>query len=170
MLGRLLRPLTSLLLAMLEEESAAVLAASLTFGMVLGFVPKDNVLALLLGALLLALRFNLTLSTASAAVFSGIAAMLDPIAHALGRAVLTLPSLTNFFGWMYELPLVPWTRLNNTVVMGSLLLALALSTPLYLTARYLVVQYRPTLLEWLRQTGLETWLHAADGNFPRRAT
>ncbi|HTN76481.1 MAG TPA: TIGR03546 family protein [Pirellulaceae bacterium] len=169
MIGRLLRPLTSLLMAMLEEESAALLAASLTFGMLLGFIPKDNLLAVALGVMLLALRFNLTIATTSAAVFSAIAVVLDPIADALGRAVLTHPQLDHFWSTLYELPLAPWTRFHNTVVMGSLLLALALATPVYLSTRYLIVQYRPWLHEWLKQSGLEPLLHAAEGSGSRRS-
>jgi uncharacterized protein (TIGR03546 family) len=169
MIARILKPLTSLLIAMLREDSAAVLAASLTMGMMAGFLPKDNLLAIVFGVLLLSLRFNLTVATASAAVFSGVAAMFDPIAEALGRAVLTHHSLDPLWAWVYQLPLAPWTRFNNTVVMGSLLLALALATPMYLTSRYLVVQYRPRLLDWLRQTGFEQWLDALDGSTERRA-
>jgi uncharacterized protein (TIGR03546 family) len=159
----MLRPITSLLLAILDDESSLVLAASLTYGMILGFVPKDNLLAAILGAFLLAGRFNLTVGTASAALFSGLAAMFDSVADALGRSVLTHADLSPFWAWLYQLPLAPWTRFNNTVVMGSLLLALGLATPLYLTVRFLLVQYRPRLTTWVNQSGVRQWLGIAGG-------
>lgn len=162
MLARMLRPLLSLITAVLEEESPRVLAASLAFGLVLGFVPKDNLLAVLLGMLLLALRFNLTLATTSAALFSGVAAMLDPVADALGRSVLTHPSFAPLWASLYELPLAPWTRFNNTIVMGSLLLALALVSPTYLTSLQLVTRYRPLVMQWLHQLKVDALLRATN--------
>ena len=150
----MLRPLLSLLTEALEEESPRVLAASLAFGMLLGFVPKDNLIMVVLGILMLALRFNLTLTTTSAALFSGVAAMFDPIADALGRAVLTHPLFAEFWARLYEIPLLPWTRFNNTVVMGSLLLALGLMTPMYLVCVRLVERYRPAVAVWVKQCNL----------------
>jgi uncharacterized protein (TIGR03546 family) len=158
MLARILRPLTSLMMAILAEESSAVLAGSITFGMMLGFVPKDNLLAPLLGIFMLLLRLNLTVTTASAATFSGIAAMLDSVADAVGRAVLTIPSLSPLWTALYELPIVPWTRFNNTVVMGSLLIAAALALPLHLTIRYLLMRYRPAVKQWIKEQGIDVWL------------
>jgi uncharacterized protein (TIGR03546 family) len=159
--ARLLRPLLSLITAVLEEESPRVLASSVAFGLLLGFVPKDNLIAPLLAALMLALRFNLTLATTSAALFSGVAAMLDPVADSLGRSVLTHPSFAPLFAWLYELPLLPWTRFNNTIVMGSVLLALALVSPVYLGALQLVTRYRPLAIEWSRRLKVDELLQAA---------
>jgi uncharacterized protein (TIGR03546 family) len=156
----MLRPLMSLLAAILEEESPRVLAASLVMGLVIGFIPKDSLIAPILGIFLLAFRFNLTLATASAAFFSGVAAALDPVADALGRAVLTHPSFVGLWAWLYELPLAPWTRFNNTVVMGSLLLALGLASPAYMVALQLVEKYRPTVLEWIKRLHVDELLQA----------
>jgi uncharacterized protein (TIGR03546 family) len=150
--------MASLIMAVLEEDSPQVLAASLTFGLLLGFVPKDNLIAALLGMLLLALHFNLTVATTSAALFSGIAAMLDPVADALGRSVLTHSSFAPFWAKLYELPLAPWTRFNNTIVMGSLLLALALATPMYLGSLQVVTRYRPLALAWFKRLKVDAWL------------
>lgn len=160
MFARMLRPLLSLVMAVLEEESPRVLAASLAFGLVLGFVPKDNLLAALLGLLLLAMRFNLTLATTSAAVFSGVAAMLDPVADALGRSVLTHPTLSPLWALLYELPLAPWTRFNNTIVMGSLLLSLGLMSPTYMLSLQLVTRYRPLAIAWVKRLKVDALLRA----------
>lgn len=162
MLARMLRPLLSLVTAVLEEESPRVLAASLAFGLVIGFVPKDNLIAAALGILLLTLRFNLTLATTSAALFSGVAAMLDPVADALGRSVLTHPSFAPLWAWAYQLPLLPWTRFNNTIVMGSLLLSLALVSPTYLGSLQLVTKYRPLVIRWLQQFKVDVILQATN--------
>jgi uncharacterized protein (TIGR03546 family) len=161
-MGRLLRPLTSLLLAILEEQSTALVAASITYGMILGFVPKDNLLAVALGCMLLAWRFNLTVGTTSAAIFSGIAAMFDAVAEPLGRAVLTHPQLVDLWTWLYQVPLMPWTRFNNTVVMGSLLLALGLATPTYLTVHYFLARFRPVVKQWIADNGWRQWLGMAE--------
>lgn len=162
MLVHLLRPLLSLITEALEEESPRLLAASLAFGMLLGFVPKDNLIAAALGVLMLALRFNLTVAMTSAAMFSAMAAILDPIADALGRAVLTHSAFIDFWARLYQIPLLPWTRFNNTVVMGSLLLALGLVTPMYLGAIHLIERYRPPVVAWVKQFKLDQLLGTAN--------
>jgi uncharacterized protein (TIGR03546 family) len=60
----------------------------------------------------------------------------------VGSAILTGAGLEGFFTTLYNLPLVPFTRFNNTVVMGALAAGLALWIPVFLLARVLVRVYR----------------------------
>lgn len=102
-----------------------------TLGMVLGLLPKDNLLALSLAVLIFATRVNIVTSLLTAVGFSLIAGLLDPLTHSVGWSLLTYPPLETVWTVMHELPLVPWASFNNTVVLGSFALGLAMFYPTY---------------------------------------
>jgi len=54
-------------------------------------------------------------------------------------------------GW-YNIPLVPYTNFNNTVVLGSFVAWLVLMVPIFFAARYGVAKYRATIGERVRQS------------------
>ena len=51
---------------------------------------------------------------------------LDAGIDALGLKVLREPSLSGLWTQMYNAPLIPWTRFNNSMVMGATVLAFVL--------------------------------------------
>lgn len=110
------------------------LAWGLALGVLLGIVPHGNLLALALLLVILSLRINHGMMAVTAAATSFLAWRLDPFSDALGGYLLAHPSLTDFFVMAWQLPLVPWTEINNTVVVGSLTIGLLLLFPLYLVA------------------------------------
>jgi uncharacterized protein (TIGR03546 family) len=77
---------------------------------------------------------------------------LDPWAGKIGALILSMPTLTPLWTLLYNIPLVPFTRFNNTVMMGSVILALILAIPIYLGVKWAVVQYR---LRWYQT--VEQW-------------
>ena len=93
-------------------------------GLLLGLVPKANLLAPVLAMLLLALRLHMATYVLTALVTSLVAPLTDPITHRVGYFLLTEPHLAVVWQWLYRQPLVAWTALNNTVVMGSLIFSL----------------------------------------------
>ena len=67
--------------------------------------------------------------TAVAVTF--LATRLDPYSHAVGDYVLAHPELSATASRLWELPLMPWTDLNNTVVLGSFLIGLGALIPIF---------------------------------------
>jgi uncharacterized protein (TIGR03546 family) len=110
------------------------LAASFTLGMILGLVPKGNLIAVSLCAMLFALRVNKGLAVAAAILFSLVSPWIDSFTHKLGAIVLTIESLQPVYAWLYALPLGPWLGFHNTVVTGSLLVGVYLAYPAYCLA------------------------------------
>lgn len=131
MLLWLLRNLLYLRTAIKSTDTPRMLAVSVAMGMVLGMVPKGNLLAVALVMVILAFRVNVAVAMVSALAFSLIGPLTDPLTHRLGHWVLTRPALWPHWAQLYELPLAPWTRFNNTVVMGSILLGAGLFYPSY---------------------------------------
>jgi hypothetical protein len=60
-----------------------------------------------------------------------LATLLDPYSDQVGSYILTHPKLQDSFASAWQLPLVPWTDLNNTVVMGSFLIGVASLGPVF---------------------------------------
>ena len=52
----------------------------------------------------------------------------------------------------FNAPVVPYTNFNNSIVLGSFLVWLALSLPIFFAARYGVSRYRATLGERVRRS------------------
>ncbi len=118
------------------------LALGCALGLILGLVPKGNLLALAIATLVCSLRLNLLAAMLSTLVFSFLAPWLDPVTHVIGLAVLGNDSLTDHWRALYQYPLAPWTSFNNTVVLGSLLLGGGISVPFYLLVKFLCGQLR----------------------------
>ena len=111
------------------------LAAGFTIGMVVGLLPKGNLVALSLCVLLFSQCVNKGLSLIAIVLFSWIGTACDPLTHRLGASVLESPSLQACYASIFDLPLGPWLGFDNTVVTGSLLLGLYLAYPVYWLSR-----------------------------------
>jgi uncharacterized protein (TIGR03546 family) len=96
--------------------------------------------------LIFMLRVNTASAFLSAAVFSLVAYVGDPLFNKLGYLLLTAAPLQGLWTAMYNTPLVPWTRFNNTLVLGSLAFALAFFWPYYLLKAWGVRKYRENIL------------------------
>ncbi len=131
MVSRVFRLLRSAKALFTAAGSPRQIAFGVALGMMIGLVPKGNMTALLLLLVLLATHANLAAGLAAAALFSWVGMWTDRLAHLVGLAVLKAGPVQPVGAWLYDVPLAPWTALNNTVVLGSLLLGLVLFYPVY---------------------------------------
>ena len=75
-----------------------------------------------------------------------------PVFDWIGHRLLLAESLRGLWTSLYNMPVVPLTNFNNTVVLGSLVFALLLSVPLFFVLRWAVARYRVTIGERVRQS------------------
>lgn len=119
-----------------------------SLGMIPGLTPLSSPHNLLVLLALLFLRANLSAALLSWALFSVLAYGLDPLFHRLGLFLLTgIDSLQGFWTSLYNAPLVPYTRFNNSVVLGSLVFSILAFYPFYRAGCLMVLKYRETFLE-----------------------
>jgi uncharacterized protein (TIGR03546 family) len=111
--------------------SPRAIAFGFALGMMIGLMPKGNLTVAAISILVLATQTNLAAAALSGVAFTWATTWTDPLAHRIGSAILTQPSWQKSFARLYEMPLVPWTGFNNTVVLGSLVLSLVLFYPVY---------------------------------------
>lgn len=131
MFSAVLRPVRYFVEALANGDAPQRIGLGVALGMLVGLVPKGNLTAVVLGVLALSLQANLAAVLGSAGLFTLLSVWVDPLAHDVGLRVLSRPGLQSIGAWLYDLPLVPWTALNNTVVFGSLLLGAVLFWPVY---------------------------------------
>jgi len=131
MIGWFLRPGRALVKVLTDADSSWQIALGFALGMLIGLAPKGNLIALALGVTLFASRANLGAAALSAFLFTWIGMLLDPISHRIGLGLLEFSPLRPMWTWLFNQPVVPWTAFNNTVVLGSLVLGLALFYPVF---------------------------------------
>lgn len=146
-----LRPLRFLAQALILETTPRQLAWGAALGMLIGLVPKGNLIAIGLMTLFCALRINIAAGTAAISLFTWCGLYLDPVSHRLGHWVLTNEALQPLFTTLYNKNLVPWTAFNNTVVLGSTLIGLALVLPVYGITKPVFDRFAPRIAERLKQ-------------------
>lgn len=154
MLGILAR-----ILKVLNSETApAQIAAAVLLALFMGLSPLGAPHNLLILLLVLVLRVNLSLFLVSLALFSGVAWLLDPLAHSLGLALLQAGALEGLWTSMYNTGFWRFIGFNNTLILGQLVIALALAVPLFLAVTFIVRNYREHLMERVQQSRLMLFL------------
>jgi uncharacterized protein (TIGR03546 family) len=146
-----LRPVRFLAQALVLETTPRQLAWGFALGMMIGLIPKGNLIAVALMTLFCALRINVAAGTAAIFLFSWVGMLLDLVSHRLGHSLLTTAALQPVWTSLYNLNLVPWTAFNNTVVLGSTLIGLALLLPVYALMRPLFDKFAPQWAEHLKK-------------------
>lgn len=136
------------------QDTARQVAFGCALGMLLGLLPKGNLLAVFVSTLILCTRVNLGTAMVSTLAFSVIGINLDILTHSLGLTTLSYAPLLPVWKMLYRIPFVPWTSFNNTVVMGSLLVGLVMFYPVYRLSYWLCSRWRQRAGE--RQTGSQS--------------
>ena len=152
------RPLRLVADAVAADAGPAPFARGVALGMLVGLVPKENLTAALLAVLLAAVRVNLPAAGLAAVIFSLVGSLADPLTHVVGKSLLTGEWLRGTWASFFQLPLAPWTGLNNTVVLGSLLLGLGLLYPVYRGAVAAHPRVVPPIAARVRKSRLGAWL------------
>ncbi|MFC1521734.1 TIGR03546 family protein [Elusimicrobiota bacterium] len=135
--------LKSIIQVLSGKKSPQAMAAGFALGAILGLMPKDN----LFGIAVFLVFFLTTVDKGSAFMaaflFTPIGYLLDTPAHNIGYLLLAdTQSLTPLWTYLYNTPIIPWTKFNNTVVMGHLVIGLILYIPNYFLFKYLVGYYQ----------------------------
>ena len=129
-----------------EGQTPAQVAGGFALGSILGLSPMLTLQGIVVWLVILVLDVNLSAALLALTVFSLFAFLLDPVFHWVGYQILTnIDALTGFWTMLYNAPIAPLTRFNNTVVMGSFISALVLFLPVYIGMKKFVVAYRASV-------------------------
>ncbi len=123
------------------------IAAGLAFGIFLGFAPFLSLQTFFVLLVCFLFRVQLGAAFLAAFFFKFVAYLTDPVADPIGRALLEHPSLRELWSHMYNMPLIPMTRFNNSIVMGSFAISIILCPILFFVFRFIIVKYQQTLVK-----------------------
>jgi uncharacterized protein (TIGR03546 family) len=151
-MGLILKQLFSFIKLLNSETGNISLALGMTCGFILGMTPTLSLHSLLIFLILFFFRIQIGAALIAAFFFKFVAFLLDPAFHAVGIKVLEMESLQGIYTTLYNMPLIPFTRFNNSIVMGSAVITFALSPIVFLLSQYFIIKYRVTVLARFKET------------------
>ena len=129
-----------------EGQTPAQVAGGFALGSILGLSPMLTLQGLIVWLVILVLDVNLSAATLSLLIFSLFAFIFDPLFHHLGYYLLVdIEGLKDVWMALYNAPIAPLTRFNNTVVIGSFVSALIFFPLVYIGMKKFVIAYRTTV-------------------------
>lgn len=152
-----IRTVRMMLKGVMHAPSAKQVALAIALGVAVGLVPKGNLLAFALGAVMCALRLNLPVAIATAVVVSLTAHFADPVFDILGGVLLTAEPLKPLWVAISEWPFSAWLQFNNTVVLGAFLIAIAQIYPTYRLTKPTCEKLLPRIMGRLQNSRVMRW-------------
>lgn len=151
-MGLILKQIFAFIKLLNSDTGTVSLAAGLTCGFILGMTPVLSLQSLLVFLILFFFRIQIGAAFLAAFFFKFIAYLLDPVFDLVGRKVLEMPALEPLFTKLFNMPIIPFTRFNNSIVMGSGVITILLSPIVFIICQRLIIKYRETILARFKTT------------------
>lgn len=148
----LFKQLFSLLKLLNSETGQNQIAAGIAAGFILGMTPAFSLQTLIVFLCLFVFRIQMGMAFLACFFFKFVAWILDPAFHVVGSAVLEANALHGLWTTLYNMPIIPLTRFNNSIVMGSGVVTLLLAPFVFVVSRIAVVKYRETVVARFKET------------------
>jgi uncharacterized protein (TIGR03546 family) len=153
--------LAKLLKALNSDSAPGQIALAFALAVITGLTPLFSLHNVLIVFIACILRINFGAFLLGTLFFSGLAYLIDPAAVALGESVLTDAAYQGFLTDLYQSDFWRATRFNNTLVIGSLIIALVAFIPVLLFSRWLISVYRHKLMAWVEKLKIVKVLKAS---------
>ena len=157
-----MRLILKLIKAINSETDPLQLSFGLCFGLLAGLTPLISLHNLVVLLLVFLLRVNISAFITSTLFFSGVAWAIDPLMSRIGLALLEADALEGLWTALYNISAMRLERFNNSIVMGSLALSLALFVPMLIASTFLIRQYRQNVLAWVNRLKVVQTLKASN--------
>ncbi len=141
-----------------SNKKEGEVAAGFAFGIMLALIPGNNLLWISIFIIGFFTRLNLAAALMTLAAGKLLTPAFDPFLDSIGYWILNTSTLNPAFTYLYNLPLVPYTAFNNSVVMGGLAVSAAAFYPLWLLFRRLVRMYRSGVKERIRNSRIGRYI------------
>jgi len=148
----MLKALARILKVLNSETEPSQISLAFCLALITGFTPLWSLHNLIVFLLALIIRVNLSTFILGTVVLSGMAYLLDPIFSWIGVIVLTADPFESLWTGLYNITLFRLAKFNNSIVMGSLLVSLALFVPTLILANLAIRSYRERVLQWVRKS------------------
>jgi uncharacterized protein (TIGR03546 family) len=158
----LIKATAKLILALNGNIKKSQIASGLAWGVLLGLIPAGSIFWVVLFLVTFLFRHNHKSKLFSMALIKLLSPLLVLHIDSFGWFVLHIEALQPLFTTMYNMPFVPFTRFNNTLVMGGLAGGAVLWLPSFLIFMALIPVYRNHVAPMIRNSKIVK----AIGKFP----
>ncbi len=157
----MIRSVVGLIRNLQSNASPAEVALGGVLSLYIGFTPWSGSHQLFLFLLFFLLKINRAATLLLLPLMKLITLLgLSYLADTVGFYLLTeVPVLAGFWAWVTRAPVLAYLNLNQTVVLGGFVIALALSLPFYFLICWLIGLYRRSLGQKIAQWKMTRWLN-----------
>jgi uncharacterized protein (TIGR03546 family) len=146
----LIKAAVKLLVALNGNVKKSQVAAGFAWGLLLGLVPAGNFFWIVLLLISFFFSHNHGGKLFAMALIKLFAPVIAPAVDIVGWQVLHIDALQPLFITMFNMPFVPFTKFNNTLVAGGLVAGAALWLPAFFLFIVLIPLYRNHLSPKIR--------------------
>ena len=148
----LLKQIFQLIKLLISDTGTNQIASGVAAGFILGMAPTFSLQTILVFALIVVFRIQFGAALVSAFFFKFAAFLLDPVFAAMGNSVLEMDGLKALWTTLYNMPIIPFTRFNNSVVMGAGIVSILLSPIVFFASKFLIQKYREKVVAKFQET------------------
>ncbi|MCX5665802.1 MAG: DUF2062 domain-containing protein [Candidatus Omnitrophica bacterium] len=132
------------------------IAAGVCLGAFLGFIPLNGPMALLLAVFFFLFRINRVATLFTLPIFKLVYLLgMYRLTDITGAYILEKAGfLAGFWRWVTHLPIISYLDINNTLIAGGLVIATALSVPIYFISKRLVIFLSAKYAEQIKNSAL----------------
>ncbi len=146
-----------LLKALNSTQATFQLSLALVFGMLSGFLPLFSLINILIILIIFSLNIPLGVYALFTLLFTMIGSLLDSTFAMVGYDLLTNSSLNSFWTTLYNFNPALWFNFNHTVTLGSFVIGLLLSIPLYFISKPIFSKYRTSFTKLSEKIKIFKW-------------
>ncbi len=154
----MLKFIVKLFKALNSNSNPSEIAHAVSIALILGFLPKNNLLWYLLMVFFIFMRINKGTFVIFTFLFSLLTPFIDPYFDRIGTFLLTIPSMQSIYSTLMDIPFVSFTNFNNTIVAGSLASSIVLYIPVFVLSRIFVSLFRKSIIPLIRKTKLAIFI------------
>lgn len=148
----LLKQIFGFLKLLNSDTGTNQLAAGVAAGFVLGMTPAFSLQTILIILIILFFRIQIGAALLGAFFFAFPAYLMDPMFSKVGEILLETKGLSGLWTSLYNMPIIPYTRFYNSLVMGSGIVAFALSPLIFILSKKMIQKYRVVVVEKFKET------------------
>ncbi len=134
--------IAKLIVALNSNSRPSELASGIAFGLLLALIPGENLLWIAIFVIAFFLKHNIAAMLLSLGFFRLFISFFDPFLDHIGGFILSIHQLYNFFTVLNNIPLIPYSNFNNSIVMGGFVLGIILWLPVFFLFVFVIKIYR----------------------------
>ena len=147
----MIKAIGKIIVALNGNVKKSQIAAGIAWGVLLGLIPMGNFFGIVLFIVSFFFSHNHGSKIFGMAVIKILTPIIAPSIDVLGWRLLHIESLQELYTTMFNMPFVPLTKFNNTLVMGGLVGGILLWLPVFFIFMGFIPLYRNTIAPKIRE-------------------